>query len=114
MAPIDKEPKKREEKLKKELSRIISKLRQLELEKIILFGSLATGNIEFTSDLDLIIIRRTKKRFLKRLEEIYEYLEPRCAIDILVYTPEEFDKLLKESNFIKDAVKEGKTLYEKK
>lgn len=114
MSPLNKEPASRKKKLKKELNRIVSKLQDLEIEKIILFGSLASGNIDFTSDIDLIIIKKTTQRFLKRLEAVYEYTKPRCAIDILVYTPEEFSKLLEESGFVKNAVKNGQTLYEKK
>ncbi len=113
MPPLNNEPAKREDKLKKELGRITPLLKNLEIEKAILFGSVVSGNIGFTSDIDLIIIKKTKKRFLKRLEEIYGYLKPRCAIDILVYTPEEFKTLSEENNFIKNAVSKGEILYEK-
>ena len=106
--------KERKEKLDKELARIISKIKDLYIEKIILFGSTATGKIHDLSDIDLIVIKKTKKRFLARLEEFYSYIKPRCAIDILVYTPEEFAEMAKTNNFIKNAVKHGKILYEEK
>lgn len=104
---------KRKEKLAKELERIVSKIDKLNIEKAILFGSIVSGDIHNLSDIDLIIIKKTKKRFLDRLSEFYSYLKPRCAIDILVYTPEEFSNLIETNNFIKYAVSKGKTIYEK-
>ena len=54
----------------------------------------------------------TKKKFMERLEEVYSYLKPDIAIDILVYTPEELDSL-KDSSFLKHALMEGRILYER-
>ena len=104
---------KRKAKLLGELERIISEIKELDIEKAILFGSIASGDMHNLSDIDLIIIKKTKKRFLERLDEFYSYLKPRCAIDILVYTPEEFSCLVKTNNFIKGAAKSGKVVYEK-
>ena len=103
----------RKEKLDKELNRLISKIIELDVEKIILFGSTATGEIHQLSDIDLIIIKKTSARFLARLNEFYSYLKPRVSIDILVYTPEEFLELSNTSNFIQDAIKKGKIVYER-
>ncbi len=61
---------KRREKLEAELKRILSILKTLDIEKIILFGSLASNNISSTSDIDIVVIRKTEKRFLDRLEDI--------------------------------------------
>ncbi|MGM0366679.1 MAG: nucleotidyltransferase domain-containing protein [Actinomycetota bacterium] len=113
MPPLDKNHIKRKQKLDCELKRIIARIKELDPEKIILFGSVASGNISFDSDIDLIIIKETDKRFLKRLEEVYSYIKPRTAIDILVYTPREFESLLKESDFIKAVAGKGTLIYEK-
>ncbi|MCX7795745.1 MAG: nucleotidyltransferase domain-containing protein [bacterium] len=106
--------KRRKKILEAELRRILNILQTLDIEKIILFGSLLRNDIMSTSDIDLIIIKETKKRFLDRLDEIYTTIKPRVAMDILVYTPKEFEKLQKESSFIRQILKEGKVLYEKK
>lgn len=71
------------------------------------------NNIHAQSDIDLIIIKKTSKRLLDRLEELYRILKPRCGIDILAYTPEEFSEMAKTNRFIKNAVKNGIVLYEK-
>lgn len=76
---------------------------------ILLFGSLARGGIGSESDIDLIVVKETEKKFLDRLDEFYEDVS--VAIDLLVYTPDEFNHLKKRS-FIKKAMEEGVTLYE--
>jgi hypothetical protein len=48
-------------------------------------------------------------RFLDRLDEFYD--DAREAMDILVYTPQEFEEM-KERPFVKRALREGKMLYE--
>lgn len=105
---------KRKELLETELGRILDILKTLDIEKVILFGSLVSNNISSTSDIDLVIIQKTEKRFLERLEDIYTVIKPRVAVDILVYTPEEFEKLQEESSFVRRILKEGRVLYEKK
>lgn len=105
---------KRKELLETELGRILDILKTLDIEKVILFGSLVSSNVSSTSDIDLVIIQKTEKRFLERLEDIYTVIKPRVAVDILVYTPEEFEKLQEESSFIRRILKEGRVLYEKK
>ena len=80
----------RERELEYELKRIMKMLRtDEEIRSILLFGSLARGDINRTSDIDMIIVKETEKRFLDRPDEIYSTLVP--DRDILVYTPEEFE-----------------------
>ncbi len=81
-------------------------------KKIYLFGSFARGEADVYSDIDLIIVYETKKRFLKRLEELYLLWDLPKAVDILAYTPEEFERLKKEGGFVAQAIKEGKLIYE--
>ncbi len=83
-----------------------------EIKLIMVFGSLARGDISATSDIDMIIVKGTKKKFLDRLDEIYSTLIPNVALDILVYTPEEFEAMKTKNVFVMNAVKEGKMLYE--
>ncbi len=65
-----------------------------------------------TTDNDLIVVYETEKRFLDRLEELYAVAEPKVAVDILAYTPEEFEGLVKERAFVREAVAGGEVLYE--
>lgn len=105
--------KKRLAELEHELESVMKALKKDKAIKLILlFGSFARDNICAESDIDLIIVKETKKRFLDRLDEIYSALVPNVGLDILVYTPGEFESLKEKRSFVMNAVKEGKILYE--
>ncbi|MCS6950911.1 MAG: nucleotidyltransferase domain-containing protein [Armatimonadota bacterium] len=113
MAPSS--PDDRRALLEAELQRWVQLLIEHENpQRILLFGSLATGNIEEWSDVDLVIIQETNLRFLDRTREMLRLLNPRVSVDILVYTPEEFERLLQERPFVRHEIWEkGKVLYER-
>jgi predicted nucleotidyltransferase len=93
--------------------RIIDIFLPFNPEKIILFGSFAGNNWDSESDVDLIIVYDTDKRFLKRLEELYTSWNISKPVDILAYTPDEFKAMLKHSIFLQDVIKGSATLYER-
>jgi uncharacterized protein len=96
--------------LNAELERILNRLKKdPSVRKVLLFGSLARGDARDHSDIDLIVVKDTQMRFLDRLDEFYD--DARDAMDILVYTPQEFEEM-KERPFVKRALREGKMLYE--
>lgn len=103
---------KRRNILEQELERIKSRIPALDVEKAILFGSLATGRVRRASDMDLIKVKKTDKKFLDRMDEFHEKLEPKVGTDILIYPPEEFENMSRTNRFIKRAIREGKILYE--
>ncbi|MGR3309547.1 MAG: nucleotidyltransferase domain-containing protein [Candidatus Brocadiales bacterium] len=79
------------------------------VEKIIIFGSQARGDADEYSDLDLIIIKKTDKRFIQRLLEVP--LFP-IHVDVFVYTPEEFEQMKENENpFILSALESAKVVY---
>ncbi|RPI14445.1 MAG: nucleotidyltransferase domain-containing protein [Ignavibacteriae bacterium] len=84
-------------------------------DKIILFGSYATGSIHINSDIDLLIIKDSPLPRHRRGSEVRKYLYGTMVpMDIVVYTNKEIeeDKDLKFS-FIYNVMKSGKVLYEK-
>lgn len=91
---------------------IVATFLKFNPRKIILFGSMATDSSDEHSDVDLIIVYDTSKRFLDRLAELYMSWPFPRSVDILAYTPEEFEEMLQESYFLQDIVTEGKVLYE--
>jgi len=106
----------RKEALEKELHRIVATLiEKYKPEKIILFGSLATGKIHEWSDIDLLIVKETEKRPLDRALVAYSLLgNYREPMDIIVYTPAEVELLVNEGSFfMAEILAEGKMLYEK-
>lgn len=84
------------------------------IEKAILFGSYARGEASKHSDVDLILVKQTKQRFLDRYEGLLQDLFlalPGLAVDALVYTPDEFETM-RQRRFLARALMEGKLIYE--
>ncbi|MFO7541161.1 MAG: nucleotidyltransferase domain-containing protein [Chloroflexota bacterium] len=106
---------KRRKLLNAELERFLPILQQeYNPEKIVLFGSAASGQTDDWSDLDLVIVKETDQRFLDRIKEVMLLLRPRVGVDILVYTPDEFEDLCRERPFVRtEIVEKGKILYER-
>jgi predicted nucleotidyltransferase len=101
----------RQELLNHELERIIRVLRQMEAQLVVLFGSVARKDIGAFSDLDIIVVLDSDLSFIKRLELLYERIQPRVGLDLLAYTPQEFEEM-RERPFVRQALQEGKVLYE--
>ena len=83
-------------------------------EKIILFGSYAWGTPTEDSDVDLFIVKDTNFPSREIAQEISREIFPRpFPLDILVYTPSEVTKKIKEDRnlFIEDIISNGKVLY---
>ena len=98
--------------LEDELTRIKSRLIEFGAKKIILFGSAARDELGLASDIDIIAIMDSKKSFIERLEDIYLKIQPK-DVDLLVYTPDEFNRMSKDNFFIRHAILEGKVIYER-
>lgn len=84
-------------------------------ERIILFGSAVGGNIHEDSDADLAVIKKTNKNFYDRIGEVSGLVPHGIPLDILVYTPEEFEQMRtdKYGYFVRDEILgKGKVLYE--
>lgn len=97
-----------------QLARVIEALKEYDPERIILFGSRARGEEDSYSDLDLVLIKETQERFLDRLEKVFELVQPDFALDVLVYTPEEWARMKEEGNsFVEMVLEEGKIIYER-
>ena len=105
----------RKKRLEEELSKIVSTLiEKYDPLKIILFGSLATGNIHEYSDIDLIVIKNSTKSFYERLEEVIEFIDSDVGTDIIVYTPAEMEEVKDRMFFKEEVFRKGKVLYEAK
>ena len=81
--------------------------------KALMFGSMAGGTGSKRSDIDLLILVKSDKRFFDRyddFDDVYEILKG-SAVDMLIYTPEELEKI-SNRGFIKKILSEGKIIYE--
>ena len=99
--------------LELETRRIVDVLvKEYQPQKIIIYGSAARGAADQWSDLDLVIIKNTRQRFFDRIGEVLRLIRPRVSIDILVYTPQEFDRMSRENWFVGEEIaRKGRVLY---
>lgn len=84
-----------------------------EVQKVILFGSYTIGRRDLFTDLDLIVIMVSDKDLVHRTADLYQKLQVSVDLDLLVYTPDEFESK-RNSPFLRYALKSGQVLYEKK
>lgn len=106
-------------KTRKEILEIVEKIKKgYAPEKIILFGSYAYGKPTSDSDVDLLIIKKTRARKLKRwvtLKRLAYNPNRGFPFSPLVYTPGELKKRLSlGDDFIEEILERGDVLYEKK
>jgi predicted nucleotidyltransferase len=87
--------------------------RRYGILKAVVFGSVARGEPSPHSDVDLILVQDTKKRFLDRYEGIFYEMNRDMArpVDALIYTPQELEAI-KHRRFIAAALREGQVIYE--
>jgi predicted nucleotidyltransferase len=101
----------------KEIQRIRKLLlpvfKKKKARKAYLFGSFAKGTQSRKSDVDLMIITETDKRFFDRYddyEEIQRVLGDR-SVDMLIYTSDELERI-SHRVFIKGIIEKGEVIYE--
>lgn len=106
----------RKKLLDQELSRYVRLLTEHgNPEKVILFGTLAKGRIHEWSDIDLVVVEQTQLPFFQRLRKVRKLLQPKVGMDIMVYTPEEFNQLCIDRPFFREEIiAKGKILYEQR
>jgi predicted nucleotidyltransferase len=77
--------------------------------QVIAFGSRARGDALTTSDLDLIVVSPwfASMPFLRRAGAILELLDYPGGLELLCYTPEEFEQKRQEFGIVRVAVAEG-------
>lgn len=102
----------RRRQLLKEMERVKRRLISMGAQKVVLFGSAARGEIGLFSDVDLLVVMDSPLPFVERLGEVYRHIMPR-EVDIFVYTPKEFDEIKDTNPLVRQALKEGKVIYEK-
>lgn len=97
------------------LRSIVERLQPMRPVRILLFGSAARGGADALSDLDVIVVaERVAPRFLDRIAEAFDLIDPHYGLDILIYTPEEYRSMRDSENpLIERAEREGRLLYER-
>ena len=100
--------------LKGQLDYLVEELKAYGAEKIILFGSVARGDADEYSDLDVIVVKPSTMSFVERLADVVRKCPHAPGADIIVYTPEEFQRMQENENpFLECVLRDGTVLYEK-
>lgn len=86
-------------------------IRLFKPDKILMFGSQAKGSAIRKSDIDLCIILNTdNKRAL--LADMYLKIDTNRPLDLILYTPEEWNQVVGESGtFAYTIAEKGKEIY---
>jgi predicted nucleotidyltransferase len=105
------------------LQEIQNRLRTINVKKILLFGSSATGDMREDSDIDILVVLdedytpQTYDEWMEvklKVRKILRDINEKIAIDLLVYTSPQYEQLLGNMNsFQREIHKNGRVLYEK-
>lgn len=102
-------------KNQKEIEKIANQIvKKYKPEKIILFGSFASGKPKLSSDIDLLVIKNSRKNRAERIKDILMKVESNIPLEPLVYTPKEIKERLDLGDFFfQNIIQKGKVLYER-
>ena len=96
--------------LKRAFNRFLARMeRELQPERVILFGSRASGEHKETSDFDLIIVSRKFRGvpWIKRAPMVIRIWDIPLDLEAICLTPEELRRRSKELSIVGEAVRTG-------
>ena len=97
-------------RLHAEVERLVSQLAALGAQKVILFGSLARGQISLFSDVDLLVLFDSTLPSRELTRQVYRAINATEAVDILAYNLNAFERL-RQRPFFRHILFEGKVIY---
>lgn len=103
-----------QDRYERELGRIVQQIvHGYGPERVLVFGSAARGDVGEDSDIDLLVVKRTPKRWIERGVEAMLVVDTAVPLDIVVYTPEEFEERTRSSdpNF-REMLAQARTVYD--
>jgi len=82
-------------------------------EKVVLFGSCATGTSTEDSDVDLLVVMPFEGRSVEQAVQLRMDTRPMFPVDLIVRTPEMIaERLRMGDTFIREILEIGRVLYE--
>jgi predicted nucleotidyltransferase len=99
--------------LEKALEDVVKQLQAIDgVSRVSLFGSFARDRRDLFTDLDVLVVMDTSMSFVDRLRFLYSKVNVPVDLDMLCYTPQEF-QLLKGSGGLRRILQEEQVLYER-
>jgi predicted nucleotidyltransferase len=99
-------------RLEAETQRLVEQLKAMGATKVVLFGSLARGQISLFSDIDLLVVFDEERPAHELTRWVYKNIQAGEAVDILAYSQKALHKVHKRP-FFQHLLTEGKVLYER-
>ena len=108
----------RREQLEQALESLLKLLKtKYRPERVLLFGSLASGKITPNSDLDLLIIKKgLPRRYYDRVKQVAPLFSASpVGVDYLIWTPREWEKARRGNLFVENEIlHKGEVVYERR
>lgn len=99
-------------RLEEALQRLVAQLRTMPgVRRISVFGSYARGRRDLATDLDVLVILDSAEPMPERLARLYQRLDVRVDLDLIAWTPAEYERML-ERAFGRTIEAEEEVLYE--
>ncbi|MGE3843396.1 MAG: HEPN domain-containing protein [Vicinamibacterales bacterium] len=94
-----------------ELTRIRDVLAKVpSVRQLLVFGSVASGQTDEWSDLDLMVVQETTAPFLERSRILAALTKPRVGTQFLVYTPNEITRIAQRPFVRHEILEKGKAV----
>ena len=88
-------------------------VREFRPERVILFGSYASGTAREDSDIDLLVVMPFRGNRVRKAVEILDKIKTRAAVDLMVRTPEDVQRRVGLNDFfLKSILDQGTVLHE--
>lgn len=100
------------DRLEQEIPHLVEQLKAMGAGKIILFGSLARGEMSLFSDIDLLVVFDEDRPARELTRDVYRRLQASEGVDILAYSRKAL-ATLQDHPFLSHILSYGKVLYEK-
>jgi len=88
-------------------------VREFRPERVILFGSYASGTAREDSDIDLLVVMPFRGNRVRKAVEILDKIKTRAAVDLMVRTPGDVQRRVGLNDFfLKNILDQGTVLHE--
>jgi predicted nucleotidyltransferase len=99
-------------RLEEEIASLVEQLKAMGAVKVILFGSLARGEMSLFSDIDLLVLFDDDRSAHELTREVYQRLRAREGVDIVAHSVRAMGQL-QERPFFRHILSYGKVLHER-
>ncbi len=88
-------------------------VREFRPDRVVLFGSYASGTARNESDIDLLVVMPFRVNRIRKAVEILDKIKVRAGVDLIVRTPEDVRRRVALNDFfLKNILDRGTVLHE--